>query len=51
MPITLPRIVSGGSHYESLRMKRSTTIAQAPSLSRAMENCPLGATRNCPLLG
>ena len=20
-------------------------------LSRAMENCPLGATRNCPLLG
>src|SRR4029079_6938027 len=23
----------------------------APPLSRAMENCPLGATRNCPLLG
>jgi hypothetical protein len=25
--------------------------AEPLSLSRAMENCPLGATRNCPLLG
>jgi hypothetical protein len=28
--------------------RRSTQESQ---LSRAMENCPLGATRNCPLLG
>lgn len=27
------------------------TVRERMELSRAMENCPLGVTRNCPLLG
>jgi hypothetical protein len=30
---------------------RPPSSRTARNVSRAMENCPLGATRNCPLLG
>jgi hypothetical protein len=38
---------ANSAEVENLAVK----LAQAHPLSRAMENCPLSATRNCPLLG
>jgi hypothetical protein len=34
-----------------VRRKYELRTLVCPRVSRAMENCPLGVTRNCPLLG
>jgi enolase len=45
-------VAMGASQIKAGSLSRSERLAKYNRLlSRAMENCPLGATRNCPLLG
>ncbi|MCA6104585.1 hypothetical protein [Bradyrhizobium australafricanum] len=44
-------IVAAAGRHRSARQLRIYAKRTRKQLSRAMENCPLGAMRNCPLLG
>jgi ferredoxin len=37
--------------YDHSGFIQPVDLTSSASVSRAMENCPLGVTRNCPLLG